>query len=637
MPSQVKVNSSNLIITSALQAFDSQKLFSRVVTDNGKIIHITRKEIPKLINQGYLLRHMEHEKYEYYLSFGLPGGSPLDELERKLNNKRAEQRSVFITYQWAQQEIAKKLQTILEAKGFLVIRDEDNLLHNAYLPGFMKIINDRNVDYVLPIISKSYLKSKNCMYEVNQILNRPHWEKRLLPYVVTEDKDADAKIYGGIDPYITHWQQEFAQTNDEDYKEIVENILRNLKPFTQAIVTKINIAESELIFTNYQALFNMINAIEEEEHSFKFREIHELLRKAAFNEKLEEIDDARVDYEAALAKVKEMSHLPSSDLVSGQVHGLYGAFLLSQDNDTDKKLGEKYKRIAKNFGYPPASPANFSDSASNNNSSSSSTIAPLNPGFQNFVSYPSKEISAVDVTRLLYLVAAGEQEQAETMIDTEPDLLYHRGEVTDLSGRKFENITAFQYAVWALDWHMWKMIQNYLPVEEQQTQAKEFRTGDWVKNHDVTATKIIQNLINALQRDVESCNKYWREDTMKRVGAEQLCLPIHVINEYCRPDRSFAPTTNFLESPLPRTRIVAMNLNGSLRESDWFSSELGGRNGCAAYRGKGNYCSLCNKLGTPDKEFVEMNLNSVLKLLDVRTNQHSQLVASLRNITKLNK
>jgi hypothetical protein len=50
------------------------------------------------------------------------------------------------------------------------------------------------------------------------------------------------------------------------------------------------------------------------------------------------------------------------------------------------------------------------------------------------------------------------------------------GRVTDLSGREFQSITAFQYALWALDWHMWAMIQKYLPVEQQQVQFEKLET-----------------------------------------------------------------------------------------------------------------------------------------------------------------
>ena len=40
----------------------------------------------------------------------------------------------------------------------------------------------------------------------------------------------------------------------------------------------------------------------------------------------------------------------------------------------------------------------------------------------------------------------------------------------------------------------------------------------------------------------------------KVVGGEQKLLPVHVVNEYCRPDRPFEPCPSEWEAKLPRTR-----------------------------------------------------------------------------------
>ena len=99
------------------------------------------------------------------------------------------------------------------------------------------------------------------------------------------------------------------------------------------------------------------------------------------------------------------------------------------------------------------------------------------------------------LNQLLQYVAEGEQDKAEKMlkgksggllgwgeIKANPDLLSHRSTVKDLSGREFKQITAFQYALWAMDWHMWTMIQKYLPQEAQAQQCARIRNqrhGAW--------------------------------------------------------------------------------------------------------------------------------------------------------------
>src|SRR4051794_1480736 len=74
------------------------------------------------------------------------------------------------------------------------------------------------------------------------------------------------------------------------------------------------------------------------------------------------------------------------------------------------------------------------------------------------------------LNQLLQYVVEGEQDKAEELIKKDKTLLYQAGSVKDLSDREFKSITAFQYALWAFDWHMYTMIQNYLPLEAQITQ-----------------------------------------------------------------------------------------------------------------------------------------------------------------------
>ena len=69
------------------------------------------------------------------------------------------------------------------------------------------------------------------------------------------------------------------------------------------------------------------------------------------------------------------------------------------------------------------------------------------------------------------------------MLKDNAELALASGDVTDTAGRTFKNITGFQYAVWALDWKMWTMIQGYLPSDAAREQAKGFSDGEWVKEH----------------------------------------------------------------------------------------------------------------------------------------------------------
>ena len=196
-----------------------------------------------------------------------------------------------------------------------------------------------------------------------------------------------------------------------------------------------------------------------------------------------------------------------------------------------------------------------------------------------------RSINRDTLHQLLILVTRGEQEEAEEMIKKNNSLLLHAGTVTDLSEREFKEITPFQYALWAMDWHMWTMIQKYLPpvAQAEQLHALETKgTGQYGKHFS------LEDLMDALQTQVDNDCKWedyhLKESThwCKKVGGEQKRLPAHVVNEYCRSDRGFEPCPLEWQSKLPRSREVTMSerRNGSyqrfLGKGSWFESSRDG-------------------------------------------------------------
>src|SRR5690554_3177705 len=64
----------------------------------------------------------------------------------------------------------------------------------------------------------------------------------------------------------------------------------------------------------------------------------------------------------------------------------------------------------------------------------------------------------VDARKLLpYAVRGGEHDVIESILKDDISLIFKKGKVTDCSGRTFNNISVFEYALWALDKHMWTM------------------------------------------------------------------------------------------------------------------------------------------------------------------------------------
>ncbi|MBS0351327.1 MAG: hypothetical protein JSR33_09110 [Proteobacteria bacterium] len=187
---------------------------------------------------------------------------------------------------------------------------------------------------------------------------------------------------------------------------------------------------------------------------------------------------------------------------------------------------------------------------------------------------PASKRESKDVAILLTLVADGQQAEVEKMIKANLQLLTAYDKVQDLAGRTFTNITAFQYALWSLDWHMWAMIQKYLPKEEQAKQLQELETKGTAYGKHFS----LKGLIDALQEYVDKAPPYGYHDYSPalnlwyKVGGQQKLLPVSVVNEYCRLDRTFHPCPREWESKLPRTCAVSGwdNVQKKYVSGSWF-------------------------------------------------------------------
>ena len=124
----------------------------------------------------------------------------------------------------------------------------------------------------------------------------------------------------------------------------------------------------------------------------------------------------------------------------------------------------------------------------------------------------SKPAEGKALEQLLRLVAEGEQDKAEALIQKDRNLLLHTGNVTDLSGREFKSITVFQYALWALDCHMWKMVQKYLPEKQQKEQFTALESQGTAHGKHFK----LKPLISILQRYLDKADQEWHYDQTGR-------------------------------------------------------------------------------------------------------------------------
>ena len=195
--------------------------------------------------------------------------------------------------------------------------------------------------------------------------------------------------------------------------------------------------------------------------------------------------------------------------------------------------------------------------------------------------------------KMLMLVAQGQQTQAEALQTHQPNLLSQRGDVTDYSGRTFKNITAYEYAYWAKDWHMCRMLEAQMG---EVTKALTLASCEKMERNGLTYTQngvefrgskhFDFRLLKEAYANYRQIYDRWRANNAATaeldaawfaIGVMQRDVPAYVAQEYCRPDRSFHPRPVFDEPNLPRT-LTFYNYR-TARDEQWFPIVISGTSG----------------------------------------------------------
>lgn len=307
-----------------------------------------------------------------------------------------------------------------------------------------------------------------------------------------------------------------------------------------------------------------------------------------------------------------------------------------QQAELERRRGEELKEIQRELTQPqPSSPQ-----MPRKKEPETTLTPPSSWGSQGLIPAPKqalKPLDQKDLSQLLRWVVEGEQDKAEELIKKDKNLLLHAGTVKDLSGREFKGITAFQYALWALDWHMWTMIQKHLPKEAQAEQFQALETKGTAHGKHFS----LQGLTDALQVYVDNAEK-WNYDQRaedqwcKKVGGAQKQLPAHVVNEYCRRDRPFGPCPQEWESKLPRSREIDVwdSTQSKYVKGSWFippSSKDGlGLNyaGTRAWEDE----STCG-CGAWSGQYLRADLKALQSLWKTRTQQLELLRSQLLSVS----
>ncbi|KGP63779.1 hypothetical protein EP47_06040 [Legionella norrlandica] len=242
----------------------------------------------------------------------------------------------------------------------------------------------------------------------------------------------------------------------------------------------------------------------------------------------------------------------------------------------------------------------------------------------------------VDVYKLLHYTVSGQCDEVKKLLENDINLMIKRERVVDFSGREFRSISGFEYALWALDKHMWTIMLESISKDEEgkKVLAELFSQYDKVctegvtycldgktitENHFDFQGTIIKELqiqydsLHAPELDWDAINKQW----IKGVGGAQRKLPMHVVYEYCSHEFSFNPTPKFISRPLPNMQFYNQKTR---RKEDWFTMDSKLGVDFTAHRGENHYGAIATFAAVGG----HTELDAMKTLYAIRINEFSQ-------------
>ncbi|MBA2656034.1 MAG: hypothetical protein H0U70_03515 [Tatlockia sp.] len=194
----------------------------------------------------------------------------------------------------------------------------------------------------------------------------------------------------------------------------------------------------------------------------------------------------------------------------------------------------------------------------------------------------------LDVRRFLAQVVQGKYDKVASLLQENIQLLTQKGKVSDLSLRNFYNISGFQYALWALDKHLWIQMLECIPRNEEGVTVTKLLIEQYEELLKKGATYAFggrkfteQNfgfdntIIAAMNNLIDGFNKSYEvyldpkiiRSLAARVCLAQSFLPVAVVYEYCS-EIPFNPLPEFNVPPLQNRKYYF-----NTRAHDWFKEQ----------------------------------------------------------------
>jgi hypothetical protein len=248
-------------------------LTPKITTGNGYKWEKKYSDISDLIDyvlNAELSEEIEKEKIQK-LKDAIMDTENIKELANKFKKEIdtiAMEKKLFLSYCGKDEDIVNNIEKKLHDLGLKVTRDKRDLRYKANVKSFMKSLKIHG--FVVTIISDSFLKSKNCMFEIGKLLEKRNYRSKTLQIILP-----DASIFDDHMKYeyIEYWKSqkkilenkikenlsiENIEMIEEDIKDY-DDIINNLPKFIEFVRSEKGMRLSELDDSGYKALLEHIN------------------------------------------------------------------------------------------------------------------------------------------------------------------------------------------------------------------------------------------------------------------------------------------------------------------------------------------------------------------------------------------
>lgn len=197
----------------------SMAQFSNLFVESKKTISIVGTKI--FVDNEKLVQLFYHDdkamnffplfaKY-YYLFSMINNSMPLIKTENEIIEQADQDCDVYISYNWEKDSnnAVNHLTIVLDYNGIKYQRDKKDCSYRDNIKDFMSCL--RKGKKIIIFLSKPYLESFNCMYELSGVMENDDYQERLFPIIVDPSVREDAYYV----ELVRYWEDEIKKLDQE--------------------------------------------------------------------------------------------------------------------------------------------------------------------------------------------------------------------------------------------------------------------------------------------------------------------------------------------------------------------------------------------------------------------------------------